>query len=160
MVARRSRNQAMRRFRFTIGSLLITVVVLAIGFAAILQSTDLWDSCIFTLTLGILLTSILLMIHGKGSARAFWLGLALFGGVYFIFSLVPSIESRMVTRRLLVYLDSEVGRGNARIWDLATGKVLGIVTNQNLLRIGHCILALFFGWCGGLLSRAIHDRSR
>ena len=151
----------MRRIRFTIGSLLITVIVprdRAHGASPIDRS--LGQLCLHPDARNPADLNSLDDPRSRAATRAFWLGLALFGGVYFIFSLVSSIESRMATRRLLVYLDSEVGRGNARIWDPATGKVLGIVTNQNFLRIGHCILALFFGWCGGLLSRAIHDRSR
>jgi hypothetical protein len=98
----------MRRFRFHIGSLVILVLVLGVGFAALRESTDLWDSGVFSLTIGILLTSILLAVHRTESRRAFWLGFALFGGVYLGLSSVPSIESRMMTTKLLAFLDSKV----------------------------------------------------
>ena len=42
----------MRRFRFNIASLLVVVLVLGFGFAALRESNDLWDSGLFTLTLG------------------------------------------------------------------------------------------------------------
>jgi hypothetical protein len=104
----------MRRIRFKIASLLVAVLVLGVGFAALRESNDLWDSGLFTLTLGALLLSILLAIHRAESRRAFWLGFALFGSGYLGLSLVPSIESRLVTTRTLAYLDSKVpGRSPA-----------------------------------------------
>ena len=50
----------MRRIRFTIASLLVVVLFVAVGFAALRESSDLWASGIFTVTLAALLTSILL----------------------------------------------------------------------------------------------------
>ena len=64
----------MRRIRFTIASLLVVVLFVAVGFAALRESNDLWDSGLFTLTLAVLLVSILLAIHRTESRRAFWLG--------------------------------------------------------------------------------------
>ena len=72
----------MRRFRFTIASLLVVVLLVAVGFAALRESNETWDSGLFTLTLGVLLVSILLGIHRTESRRAFWLGFALFGCGY------------------------------------------------------------------------------
>jgi hypothetical protein len=98
----------MKRFRFHIGTLVILVLVLAVCFAAFRESTENWDSSIFTLTLGVLLTSILLAVHSSESRRAFSIGFALFGWVYLGLSLVPSIESRLITTKALAYLDSKV----------------------------------------------------
>jgi hypothetical protein len=41
----------MRHIRFTIASLLIVVLFVAVGFAALRESNDLWDSGVFTVTL-------------------------------------------------------------------------------------------------------------
>ena len=64
----------MKRIRFTIANLLVVVLFVAVGFAALRESSDLWDSGLFSVTLGILLTSILLAVHRHESKRAFWLG--------------------------------------------------------------------------------------
>ena len=56
----------MRRFRFHIGTLLILVLILGVGFAALRESDETWDSSIFSLTLGVLLISILLAVHRLG----------------------------------------------------------------------------------------------
>ena len=53
----------MRRFRFHLGTLVILVLLLGVGFAALRESNEIWDSSIFSITLGVLLISILLAIH-------------------------------------------------------------------------------------------------
>jgi hypothetical protein len=98
----------MRRIRFNIASLLVVVLFLAVGTAALRESNEVWDSGVFTLTLAVLLTSILLAIHRREARRAFWMGFALFGGGYLALSLVLSIESRLATTKTLAYLDSKV----------------------------------------------------
>ncbi len=84
----------MRHIRFSITSMLVIVLFVAVGFAALRESSDLWESGVFSLTLGILVMSILIAIHRTGSKRASWLGFALLGTTDLGFSQVPSIESR------------------------------------------------------------------
>lgn len=100
----------MRKPRFNIASLLLVVLVVAVGVAALRDSNEIWDNVLFTLTVGVLLISVLLTIHCTGKRRAFWMGFAVFGAVYLGLSLVPSIESRLVTTKALGYLDSKVFR--------------------------------------------------
>jgi hypothetical protein len=98
----------MSRLRFSIASLLGLVLFLGVALAAIRQATGLWDSAVFTTTFGLLLVSVLLAVHCKEHRRAFWLGFALFGWVALMASLVPPVESRLITTKLLAYLDSEL----------------------------------------------------
>jgi hypothetical protein len=100
----------MLKLRFNIASLLVIIFILGVGFSALRESSDLWESGVFTLTLAALLISILLAVHRLGSRRAFWLGFALFGWIYLGLSLVSSIESRLFTTKALGYLDSKVLR--------------------------------------------------
>ena len=196
-----SDDRIMRNLRFNIASLLGVILVLGIGFAALRQSSDLWESGVFTLTLGALLISILLAVHRTESSRSFWIGFALFGGMYLALSLVPSIESRLITTKALSYLDSKVpgrssgawiaelsftgsgtgtsqvqsvvftsdgsqiatsGQGRVRLWDAATGKLLGgwSGTTYNFVRIGQSLFALLVGWMGGSLSRRLYATNR
>ncbi len=60
----------MRRFRFHLGTLVILVLLLGVGFAALRESDETWDSIIFSLTLGVLLISILLAIHRTEKRRS------------------------------------------------------------------------------------------
>src|SRR5262245_17104855 len=100
----------MRRFRFHIGTLIILVLVLGVSLAALRESNEIWDSGLFTLTLAVLLTSVLLAIHRTEERRAFWLGFALFGAAYLGLTLVPPIETRLITTRALAYIDTKVPR--------------------------------------------------
>jgi hypothetical protein len=100
----------MRRFRFHIGTFVILVLLLAVGLASLRESNDLWASGLFTLAVGVLMISILLAVHRTESRRAFWLGFALFGWIYLGLSLVPSIESRLITTKALIILNSKAPR--------------------------------------------------
>jgi hypothetical protein len=109
----------MRKLRFNIASLLVLILVLGVSFAALRESSDLWESGLFTGTVGILLISVLLAVHRTEARRAFWIGFALFGWIYVGLALAPSVESRLITTKLLAYLDSKV-----------PGRQAGIVTLQ------------------------------
>ena len=175
----------MKRIRFTIANLLVVVLFVAVGFAALRESSDLWESGIFTVTLGILLLSILLVVHRSESKRAFWLGFALFGWTYTGLTLLPSIESRLITTKALAYLDSKVpgrsswyfqdfavnlernqiarsNQGIVGIWDATTGKLLGgwNGTTENFVRIGHSLFAFVAALLGGQLSGYLYTKNR
>jgi WD40 repeat protein len=97
-----------RRIRFNIAGLLVLVLILGVGFAALRESNELWDSGLFTLTLTVLLISILLAIHRIDARRAFWIGFVLLGCSYLGLSLLPPLESRLITTKALTHLDSKV----------------------------------------------------
>ena len=124
----------MRRFRFHIGTLLILVLILGVGFAALRESDETWDNSIFSLTLGILSVSILLAVHRTETKRAFWLGFALFGSATLGLFLVPSIESRLITTKALAFVDSKVPDRSivieGRVWDSWSNKQ--IQNNQSV----------------------------
>jgi hypothetical protein len=98
----------LKRFRFSIASLLALVLIVAVGLAALHASTDAWDGGVFALILLTLHTSALLAVHRRGRERAFWMGFTLFGSAYLLASLVPSVESRLPSSRGLAYLDSKL----------------------------------------------------
>ena len=150
----------MRRIRFNIASMLGIILVLGVGFAALRQASDLWDSGVFTVTLGVLSISILLAIHRTDKSRAFWLGLALFGSAYLGLSLVPTIESRLITNRALAYLDSKVpgrslttiGGDGLRIWGTASGTFGNDFQNLKLTADGDQVVGVWDATTGKLLG--------
>ena len=77
----------------------------AVGFAALREADVLWDSGLFSLTLGLLLAAVLLAVHRTEARRAFWIGFALFGWGYLSLFLIPSTDSRLITTKALAYLD-------------------------------------------------------
>jgi hypothetical protein len=125
----------MRRFRFTIAGLLGLVLFVAVGFAALREATELWDGAVFSTTLGVLSASVLLAIQHADRRRAFWLGFALFGWISLGASLIPPIESRLLTTRALAFLDSKMpGRD-------ATGTLTVNWGSPNVLSNGSQVLA-------------------
>jgi hypothetical protein len=105
----------MPKLRFNIASLLGVILVLGIAFAALRESNDLWESGVFTLTLTALLISIVLAVHRTESRRAFWFGFALFGSTYVALSLMPAIESRLITTKSLAYVRSKMFERSLKI---------------------------------------------
>ncbi len=103
----------MKRFRFHLGSLVTLVLLVGIGLAALRESNAVWDSSIFSVAAGVLSISTLLAIHRTEKKRAFWIGFALFGWAYLGLSLVPSIESRLITTRGLASLPSKIPKSIA-----------------------------------------------
>jgi hypothetical protein len=103
----------MRKLRFNIASLLAVILVLGVGYAALRESSDLWESGVFAVTLAALLSSILLAVHSIESRRAFWIGFAVFGWTYLGLTLMPPIESRLITTKALKLLDSKMPSSSA-----------------------------------------------
>jgi len=95
--------------------------------AALRESSDIWDLSIFSFTLAVLLISTLLAVHRTETTRAFWLGFALFGSAYLGLSLVPAIESRLITTKALAFLDSKMPRS------IPTGLAYGDFDNDGRL---------------------------
>jgi hypothetical protein len=150
----------MRRFSFHIGTLVILVLVLGVGFAALRESNDTWDSSIFSITLGALLLSILLAIHRTEKRRAFWLGFALFGTAYLALTLVRSVEPRLITTKTLAYLESKVpGRSvtsivvsSLRIRGTASGAFGNDIQNLKLAADGNQVVGLWDATTSKLLG--------
>jgi hypothetical protein len=179
----------MRLPRFSIASILVLVLFVAIGFAALREATDAWDSGMLAATLLALLVAVLLAVHRRDERRAFWMGFALSGWLYLVVSLVPSIESRLPTTRGLVYLGSRVQSPQANVavgsaWSrprmvraigfapdgtmLAPGGPGSVRiwnttgASETFVRIGHSLVALLLAFAGGHLSHGIakHEAER
>lgn len=98
----------MNRPRFSIASILIVVLFVAVGIAALREATAAWDGGIFGVTILALLTAVLLAAYNPSDRRPYWLGFSLFGWAYLVASLIPSVADRLPTTKGLVYLDSRM----------------------------------------------------
>jgi hypothetical protein len=72
----------MNRFRFSIGSLLIVLTMLACGLAAITSQSLLATSLAYTAFLGLICLAAAASVLTTSPQRAFWLGFAIFGWTY------------------------------------------------------------------------------
>jgi hypothetical protein len=98
----------MRRFRFSIASLLGVVLFISVALAALRASTAAWDGCLLGLAFLLLLTATLLSFHRTRRKRAYWLGFALFEWTYLAAILIPPIESKLPTTKALSYVESKL----------------------------------------------------
>ena len=72
----------MRLQRYSIGSLLMLIAIVAVGLAALRSPSPLWASTTYTVAAVVLIGAVSNAILGKGARRAYWLGFSLFGGAY------------------------------------------------------------------------------
>jgi hypothetical protein len=80
---------AVRFPRFTIAGLMLAVLAVAVGFAALRNATPAWAGAMLLLTLGLLGLAVLGVVYRRGARRAWWLGFALFGGGYVLLTFAP-----------------------------------------------------------------------
>jgi hypothetical protein len=83
----------MRRARISIRGLMTAIVLLAAGLAALRSPTPLWANLWFSLTLAALVLAIPTAVYCRGQDRAFWVGFASAGWVYFLLALAPWFQS-------------------------------------------------------------------
>lgn len=101
----------MPRFRFSMSRLLLIVLLVALGCAALVQSTPLWASVVVTITLLLLMLSAIMAITGRGSSRSFWIGFAVAGWIYWIVvntQFTADFRGRLLTTQSLDYLARKV----------------------------------------------------
>jgi hypothetical protein len=111
----------MKRPRFTIGELILVVIVVAIGLAAIRSGSAVWAGAMTSIAFFAMVASILGVVLGRGMRRAYWSGFALLGWSYLLLSHVTwldgQIGNRLLAPRLFSYLaevlHSEVQGGAA-----------------------------------------------
>src|SRR5262245_60138021 len=72
------------RLRLTVGGMLVLMIPLAVGSAALSNPTATWAALVFYATLILLFSAIMGVVYRRGAARAFWLGFALFGWGYWL----------------------------------------------------------------------------
>jgi hypothetical protein len=154
----------MRRLRYNIAGALGAILFVAVGFAALREADELWGTWLFSLTLGLLLFAVLLVAHRTGDRREFWIGFALFGWGYLSFSLIPSIEARLIVTKALSYLHQSriFGIRAHGLGELSPFRFspfyaprVRAAPDENFIHIGHTLFTLLAAWLGGVLSRRL-----
>ncbi|QDV37858.1 hypothetical protein [Tautonia plasticadhaerens] len=149
----------MIRPRVSIAALMVGVLLIAGGFAALNYPSILGANALGTLLQGSLLVSILGAVLGRGSRRAFWSGFAISGVAYtlMVFDLAPRpspTRPLLVTGDLLILL-KEVMHDDPNTWD---NHLEWMTTTQRtdwtlFYQTGQSLIALMVGMLGGLLGR-------
>src|SRR5262249_28949096 len=79
----------MRRLRIPIAGLMLFLLPVAVGLAALRDPSELWASALFSLTVLALLASALGTAARRGASRMDFLGFTLFGGSYLTLAFWP-----------------------------------------------------------------------
>jgi hypothetical protein len=93
----------MSRPRMSMSGLMLLVVFVAVGSAALCNSSAAWAGGMLLATLGMLGMSIFGLIYRSGGDRAWWLGCALFGSGYLAAASSPALRPKLPTTGLLDY---------------------------------------------------------
>jgi hypothetical protein len=92
----------MRPLLISLAGLMVLVIIVGIGIAALRDATETWAGIVLLLTLGLLAVSILGVLYRNGGRRAWWVGFALFGWGFAALTLAPwSKPEKLPTRVLL-----------------------------------------------------------
>lgn len=98
----------MSGFRISISRLLLVAVLTSVSIAALRSASDSWDRGALALTVLALFSAVVLFVHRTDRQLAYWLGFALVGGTYLGTSLVPQVEYRLPTTKVLAWAESGV----------------------------------------------------
>ncbi len=79
----------MHRFQFSIRVIMGLIVVVGLAFAALHFPTPLWANVWFSFALASVTFAIPAAVYSQGQQRAFWVGFATCGWVYFVASMGP-----------------------------------------------------------------------
>jgi hypothetical protein len=105
----------MTRFRFTIGSLILIVAVVAVALAAIRNASRPWAGAILSITFFALICSFLGIVLGRGMRRVYWSGFAVLGWSYILLMYVPWLGEHighfLLAPNLFEYLEEVVAAG-------------------------------------------------
>ena len=158
--------------RFSLKSMLVAFAYIALSCMGLLYANRTWGACFFTGTLLLILLGIVAAFIRRGSAKAFWIGFAIFSGVYFWVAmfgekLEPDAgggvwhEPKLVTSTILLLLDDALMDG--RLGSRKT-TIIGAINDGSwrvtysfgaaapTLKVGHSIFTVVFGIVGGLLG--------
>jgi hypothetical protein len=162
----------MRTFRFPIAALMAAVLIVALGLAALRNSSATWAGVMLLLTCGVLCLAVVGVVCGGDARRAWWLGFALFGWAYLLLAFWSTVELPtmvlldMIAGRLGLSVQFTGGMGggmrSVRLWAAIFGGFGGFggPGDRSIQQITHCLWALLAALLGGIAANALFGGSR
>jgi hypothetical protein len=77
---------------------MVVIVLLCIAAAALRYPTPFWANAWFSVTLATLVLAVPAAVYRRGQQRAFWVGFATCGWVYFVLALAPWFQTEVGTQ--------------------------------------------------------------
>jgi hypothetical protein len=163
-------------YRFSICTLMVFVLVSAIGLAALRNANELWAGTMPLVALAATGTAVLGAVILRGRERFWWLGFALFSGGYLTLALGPwqsdTFQPQLGTTQLLNFVQAKLG-GVQLDTNVAPAPFQGfvlkrsagpptvlVVTITPFQRVGHSLFAMVAGVGGGMIAVWFHARRR
>jgi hypothetical protein len=166
-----------RRLRFSIAGLLLAILAIGSGLAALCRPSNLAANTVFSLLVLALSIAVIAALYRNGPARAFWTGFLAFGSSYAVLSLTPSYQNlghRLLTTVILDMLYPSIPplprstNTKPSPWELWTGRPrdydsfrehsgVSVSTTDSFLVIGHSLFAMLAAAGGGLLARRFYE---
>jgi hypothetical protein len=144
----------MHSARLSIAGLMGVVVVAALGFAALRSPSPTSAGIAIIATCGVLSLAWVGAICRKGSARTWWLGLALFGCMYIATAyLLADGPGEFPTVALLVAVASKLGAAPVIVAGFEGPQI-----DPNYRWIGHCVWSLALGLLGAVLASLLFSK--
>ncbi len=149
--------------RFSMKMLMGAFALLAAGGAAIFYPNEYLTTSFFTATLAILMFALAAAIVCRGSVRAYWIGFAVFGGLYFLAAFYGDLQPnyrneytfRLVTSELLTSVDGWLN--NVR---RERGLNFSFTGLHVTLPIGHAVTTVLLGLLGGAATEWLFVRQK
>ena len=162
--------------RFSIAGLLVFIVALALGLAALSRPSCLAASAAFTFLLMSLAIAAIGAVYRRGQGRAFWMGFLACGSFYMVLSLAPWFEShvghRLITTAILDLLYPSIpllertnGNDPWQSWTrlppdypYAHARIgFTVNTTDEFLLVGHSFFGLLSAVAGGMLAQHFNE---
>ena len=166
-----------RRLRFSIAGLLLAILTIGSGLAALCRPSNLAANTVFSLLVLTLGIAGIAALYRNEPARAFWTGFLAFGSLYAVLSLTPFYQNlghRLLTTTILDMLYPSIPplppstNTKPSPWELWTGRPsdydhyrehsgVNVSTTDSFLVIGHSLFAMLAAAGGGLLARRFYE---
>jgi len=164
----------MKRPRITIAHIILVVLVIALGLAAIRSGSAAWAGAMFSITFFAMICSLLGVALGRGIRRIYWTGFAALGWSYLLLIYVPWLDGKigrfLLAPNLFDYLEEVLhsdsqGGGMQSLppgiigamatgggFDGGAGGWSGVQNLSDFVRIGLAMEALLWAFLGGWVA--------
>ncbi len=164
----------MKRPRITIAHIILLVLVVAIGLAAIRSGSAAWAGAMFSITFFMMIGSFLGIALGRGMRRIYWSGFATLGWSYLLLIYVPWLDGKvgrfLLAPNLFEYLEEVLhsdaqGGGMQSVplvilgatatgggFDGGPGAWSGVQNLSDFVRLGLMLEALLWAFAGGWMA--------
>jgi hypothetical protein len=155
--------------KVTIAQLILVIVVVAIGLAAIRSGSPAWSGAMLSITIFAMICSLLGIALGRGTRRVYWTGFALLGWGYLLLIYLPWLHRNIgqyllapnLFEQIEVFLQARESAGSGMqsvplgaVSATATGGAFGGAAGlTDFVRIGTSMEALLWAFLGGWAAR-------